>query len=139
MVIAIDFDGTIVEDAYPAIGEPKLVVFETLKMMNKNHHQLVLWTTREGRALAEAVRFCKDNGVYFYAVNMSYSDERIEDIGSRKIICDVFVSNKNFGGLPGWGEIWQEIQLAEKGGVEQEVNLPKAGIVGKILNIFKKR
>ena len=41
MVIAIDFDGTIVEDAYPAIGEPKLFAFETLKMMDKNHHQLV--------------------------------------------------------------------------------------------------
>ena len=29
--LAIDFDGTIVEDAYPKIGKPNIFAFETLK------------------------------------------------------------------------------------------------------------
>ena len=55
MVIAVDFDGTIVEDAYPDIGEPKIFAFETLKEIQKARHQLILWTLREGEELEEAV------------------------------------------------------------------------------------
>ena len=31
LTLAIDFDGTIVEDAYPKIGKPNPFAFETLK------------------------------------------------------------------------------------------------------------
>ena len=44
MVIAVDFDGTIVQDRYPEIGKPMLFAFETLKELQKRRHQLVLWT-----------------------------------------------------------------------------------------------
>ena len=70
-ILAIDFDGTIVEDAYPAIGKAKPFAFETLKMLQKDGHRLILWTYRYGRKLQEAVDFCKENGVEFYAVNKS--------------------------------------------------------------------
>lgn len=140
MVIAIDFDGTIVEDNYPEIGEPKLFAFESLQQMIEQRHQLILWTTREGKRLQEAVDFCKENGVEFYAVNKSYPDERFEDMESRKIICDLFVSNKNFGGMPGWGEVWQEIQRLESGGQNQtETALTEAkGFFGKLKKLFGK-
>ena len=110
MVIAVDFDGTIVEDCYPEIGEPKIFAFETLVEIQKNNHQLILWTTRTGERLEEAVAFCKKNGVEFYAVNASYPEEKFENTASRKINCEVFVSEKNIGGMPGWGEAWQEIR-----------------------------
>lgn len=136
MVIAIDFDGTIVEDAYPEIGEPKLFALETLQTMVKNHHQLILWTTREGRALQEAVDFCAKHNVEFYAINKSYPDERFEDIGSRKIICDLFISNKNFGTMPGWGEMWQLVNEMEKG-PQNESELPAEGFLGRLKKMFQ--
>ncbi len=46
LIIAVDFDGTIVEDAYPKIGKPKLFAFETLERLQKEGHRLILWTYR---------------------------------------------------------------------------------------------
>ncbi|MGB0403261.1 MAG: BT0820 family HAD-type phosphatase [Salibacteraceae bacterium] len=111
MVIAIDFDGTIVEDNYPEIGDPKIFAFETLREMQKKRYQLLLWTTREGDELEEAVEFCRKNGVEFYAVNNSYPEEKFDDVSaSRKLNCEVFISHKNIGGVEGWGEIFQELK-----------------------------
>jgi hydroxymethylpyrimidine pyrophosphatase-like HAD family hydrolase len=67
--IAIDFDGTIVEDGYPHIGKPKERVFEVLIRLQNDGFRLLLWTYRHGKTLDDAVRFCKENGVEFYAVN----------------------------------------------------------------------
>ena len=54
--IAIDFDGTIVEHKYPEIGKEILFAFETIKALQKQKHQLILWTFRSGRELDEAER-----------------------------------------------------------------------------------
>ena len=55
MIIAVDFDGTIVEHRYPAIGEEKPFAIETLKMLIRDRHQLILWSVREGKLLDEAL------------------------------------------------------------------------------------
>ena len=106
MRIAVDFDGTIVEHAYPEIGKTRLFAFETLRMLQKEH-QLILWTYRAGKELNDAVEFCHKNGVVFYAVNRNYPEEVYEEENiSRKIDADVYIDDKNIGGLPDWGEIW---------------------------------
>jgi len=106
MRIAVDFDGTIVEHAYPEIGKTRLFAFETLRMLQKEH-QLILWTYRVGKELNDAVEFCRKNGVEFYAVNRNYPEEIYEgETVSRKIDADVYIDDKNIGGLPDWGEIW---------------------------------
>ena len=109
MVIAIDFDGTIVEDAYPRIGKPRIFAFETMKRLQKDGHRLILWTYRCGDKLDEAVEFCKENGVNFYAVNSSFPEEQYNDNVSRKIHADLFIDDRNIGGVLGWGEIYQMI------------------------------
>ena len=53
MTIAVDFDGTIVSHEYPAIGEERPFAVETLKMLIRDHHKLVLWSVREGKLLDE--------------------------------------------------------------------------------------
>lgn len=109
MVIAVDFDGTIVEHKYPKIGEPLLFAFETLKQLEKQGHKLILWTYRSGDLLLEAVEFCKTNGVIFYAVNSSYPGETLnENEASRKIAADLFIDDRNFGGFPGWSTVWEQ-------------------------------
>ena len=47
-IIAIDFDGTIVEDKYPEIGKPMIFAFETMKRLQNKGFRLILWTYRQG-------------------------------------------------------------------------------------------
>ena len=108
-IIAIDFDGTIVEDAYPKIGKPILFAFETLKKLQEDGHRLILWTYRCEDRLDEAVAFCADKGIEFYAVNKSYPEEQLDENKSRKIHADIFIDDRNIGGFIGWGEIYQKL------------------------------
>ena len=119
--LAIDFDGTIVEDAYPSIGKPKIFAFETLKKLQSEGYRLILWTYRHGKSLEEAVEFCRKNGVEFYAVNSSFEGEIFDDeTQSRKIDADLFIDDRNLGGFPGWGEIYniitERIEFRVEGG-----------------------
>ena len=109
MTIAIDFDGTIVQHRYPEIGKEMFFAFDTLKALQKDGHQLILWTYRHEKYLDEAVEFCKKNGVEFYAINSNYPGEVIVDMNSRKIVADMYIDDRNFGGFPGWGVIYQSI------------------------------
>ena len=106
-LIAVDFDGTIVEDAYPRIGKTRIFAFETMKRLQEDGHRLILWTYRSGKSLQEAVDFCKDNGITFYAVNSSFPNETLEDNRSRKIAADIFIDDRNIGGILPWGEVYQ--------------------------------
>jgi hydroxymethylpyrimidine pyrophosphatase-like HAD family hydrolase len=110
LIIAIDFDGTIVEDAYPQIGNPKIFAFETMKELNKDGHRLILWTYRNGSRLQDAVDFCSKKGVEFYAVNKNYPEENFDGKVSRKIHADLFIDDRNIGGMLGWGEIYKLIK-----------------------------
>lgn len=113
LIIAVDFDGTIVEDAYPKIGKPLLFAFETLQKLQNEGHRLILWTYRSGKKLDEAVAFCEDNNVHFYAVNKSFPEEEFDGSFSRKIHADLFIDDRNVGGFLGWGEIYQLLVNSE--------------------------
>ena len=106
-VIAVDFDGTIVEHKYPAIGKEMLFAFATLRALQQKGHKLILWTIRTGDLLQEAVDYCKQNGVEFYAVNKNYPEEILDERTSRKLNADVFIDDRNLGGFIGWSEVWQ--------------------------------
>ena len=111
MIIAVDFDGTIVEHRYPAIGKERPFATETLKRLIADGHRLILWTVREGRLLEDAVAFCRERGVEFYAVNRDYPEEEKENNKhySRKLKADVWIDDRNVGGLPDWGTIYEMI------------------------------
>jgi len=135
MIIAVDFDGTIVEHRYPAIGKEITFAFETLKALQKKHHVLILWTHRTGKELEEAVEYCRKNGVEFYAVNKSYPEENYEDgTTPRKIHAEIFIDDRNVGGFPGWGEIWQMLNPDEVPSLDRELKrLPrKKGLFGRL-------
>lgn len=108
MTIAVDFDGTIVEHRYPAIGPEKPFAIDTLKYLCAQRHKLILWTVREGELLDEAVAYCQRRGLEFYAVNKNYPEEKPTHEGySRKLQADLFIDDRNLGGLPDWGEIYR--------------------------------
>jgi hydroxymethylpyrimidine pyrophosphatase-like HAD family hydrolase len=121
--IAVDFDGTIVEHDYPLIGKEKIFAFQTLKELNKMGAKLILWTFRNGKELDEAVEYCRDNGVEFYAVNKNYPEEIFDENVSRKIDADIYIDDKNIGGFPGWSGVWQLLYPIEHQMQEAEKNM----------------
>ena len=111
MIIAIDFDGTLVEHKYPEIGREIPFAFETLRRLQQDKHRLILWTVREGRLLDEALAFCRERGIEFYAVNRDYPEEEkgANRHYSRKLKADLFIDDRNLGGLPDWGTIYEMV------------------------------
>ena len=111
MIIAVDFDGTIVEHRYPSIGKELPFAIETLRKLTEEGHRLILWTVREGQCLTDAVEFCRSRGLEFYAVNRDYPEESQENNKSfsRKLKADLWIDDRNLGGLPDWGTIYEMI------------------------------
>lgn len=111
MTIAVDFDGTIVTHKYPNIGEEIPFAVDTLKMLRNDGHKLILWSVREGELLDAAVQWCRDRGLEFYAVNRDYPEETTDNNPhfSRKLKADMFIDDRNLGGLPDWGTLYQMI------------------------------
>ncbi len=109
MVIAVDFDGTIVKHKYPAIGKEIPFAIKTLKLLQEKGHQLILWTYRSGKELDEAVQFCEKRGLKFHAVNNNFEDEEFDNSYSRKIYADLYIDDRNLLGIPDWGKIYELI------------------------------
>lgn len=111
MVIAVDFDGTIVEHRYPSIGKELPFAIETLLKLKEDGHRLILWTVREGKYLDEAIAFCRERGLEFYAINRDYPEEEQERNNhfTRKLKADLWIDDRNLGGLPDWGTIYEMI------------------------------
>lgn len=105
MIIAIDFDGTIVNDAFPEIGKPIWQAFESLYAFKREGHKLILWTCREDapdrKYLTEAVEFCRERGIVFDAVNDNIPGSPFSHLGNaRKIYADCYIDDKSR--LPLW-------------------------------------
>ncbi|OIP81192.1 MAG: hypothetical protein AUK44_10545 [Porphyromonadaceae bacterium CG2_30_38_12] len=110
MTIAVDFDGTIVTHEYPRIGKEIPFATDTLIRIQKDFEAcLILWTVREGKELDEAIQFCLSKGLEFFAVNKNYPEEKVDDKQPRKLKADIFIDDRNLGGLPDWGVIYQMI------------------------------
>ena len=133
LILAVDFDGTIVENRYPEIGKPMIFAFDTLKKLQSEGFILILWTYRCGEKLDEAVEFCKKNGIEFYAVNNSYPEEKYTENISRKINADIFIDDRNVGGFLGWGEIYREL-MGEDDDL-RKLESSKKGFLKSLFNI----
>jgi hypothetical protein len=116
MIIAVDFDGTIVEHRYPEIGKEIPFAVATLKELQKDGHKLILWSVREGELLEEAVKWCEERGLHFIAVNRNLDEngpgESLETNPSfsRKLKAHVFIDDRNVGGMLDWGVIYELIR-----------------------------
>jgi hypothetical protein len=81
-------------------------------MLKNDGHRLILWSVREGQLLEDAVKWCSERGVEFYAVNKDYPEEEKANNNhfSRKLKADVWIDDRNVGGLPDWGTIYRIIK-----------------------------
>ena len=120
MIIAVDFDGTIVEHAFPDIGEKKVGAIETLKKWQSKGHKIILWTCRANpsflnirkrrKLLSEAVEFCKKEGLVFDAVN-----KNVGGLGFKppkpKIYADWYIDDRARFQKIDWGYLDLEFSL----------------------------
>lgn len=96
MIIAVDFDGTIVESNFPWIGPAYPQALNFLRQWKRKKHKLILWTCRDGQHLNDAVQFCRDQGIEFDAINDNI--RKYYGNNSRKVWADLYVDDKC--GLP---------------------------------------
>ena len=93
-IVAIDFEGTIVERKYPDIGAPKGDTISFIKR-HRRKYTWILLTCREGEKLREAVEFLDRIGLQFDYVNDN-ATEVIEGFGynPRKIYSDYYIDDR---------------------------------------------
>ena len=72
LTIAVDFDGTCVTHAYPAIGED-IGAVPILKKLAENGHKLILYTMRDKFELEEARNWFMKNNIPLYGVQINPS------------------------------------------------------------------
>jgi hypothetical protein len=111
--IAVDFDGTLCEFAFPEIGEQtsdKKELMDTLIQMRKDGHKIILWTNRgdneEYPVLTEAIDWCKEKGLEFDAVNENLPDQKKISGFSPKVMADIYIDDLAIN-IKDWKEILQ--------------------------------
>ena len=96
MIYAIDFDGTLCVDEYPAIGAPRLGVIDFVKAAQRGGDRLILWTCRHGAELSAAVEWCAAQGITFDAVNENLPENIAQyGVDCRKVYADRYIDDRN--------------------------------------------
>lgn len=111
MIIAIDFDGTIVYNEYPNIGTLKPHAKEIINTLYERGHKILIWTCRTRLLEHQAIEFLKEEGIKFHYCN-NQLPEVISEYGNdvRKLSYDVLIDDRNLGGIPDdWREIWYKL------------------------------
>ena len=107
MDICVDFDGTIVDNRFPAIGPVVPNAFRWLKSFQESGGRIILLTMRgdlmldfdnsyiPGKPLSEAVEFIEAHGVELYGVNENPSQK--EWTTSGKVSGQVYIDDSAVG------------------------------------------
>ena len=97
-IIAVDFDGTLVEDKFPMIGEPRERVWEEIFKAQKSGVKIILWTSRDNERLKAAVEFCTSRGLHFDAINDNLDECKVLfDNDTRKVYANEYWDDKAVG------------------------------------------
>lgn len=108
MIIAIDFDDTIAYTLYPEIGEMRGDAKEIINKLHEEGNEIIIWTCRWDEPLEIAKEWLKEMDIKHHHIN-EHMPRLIEKYGNdtRKIYADVYIDDKNLGGIPDdWNEIY---------------------------------
>lgn len=110
MRLAIDFDGTIVENDYPNIGNKIRGAVKYMRILHLEGHKIIINTCRAQEFESEAKAFLINEGIPFDYMNCNLPED-INHFGMdcRKISADIYIDDKQVGGLPPWREIYEHI------------------------------
>lgn len=109
MIIAIDFDGTIVQDAYPAIGEIMPGAREAINQLKADGHYIIIWTCRTGHYAHQVFDWLYENDIMFDRINESCPQNLADHNGidTRKVFAHVYIDDRALLSLPPWPEIYK--------------------------------
>jgi len=115
MIIAIDFDGTLHRGKWPEIGAPAPCAADIMRKLHEDGHYLIIWTSRGGDLLIDAINWLLMHEIPFDRVN----DNRPENSSlygsnSRKVYAHCYIDDRQVLGLPTWPEIYEWITEEEK-------------------------
>ena len=97
-IIAVDFDGTLVKDEFPEIGEPIDYVWKELRKAQAKGAKIILWTSRDGQRLKEAVEYCVSKELHFDAINSNLDEcQVLFDNDTRKVYANEYWDDKSIG------------------------------------------
>mgnify|MGYP002521705241 CR=1 FL=1 len=96
-IMAVDFDGTLVTDKFPNIGEERRQFCSVIRKLQKLGIKSILWTSRTGSALREAIEWCEEHDLHFDAINENLPEviELVGGIDTRKVYADVYFDDRN--------------------------------------------
>ena len=95
MIVAIDFDGTLVTDKYPEIGDANAAMVDVIKAHKLSGDKIVLWTCRNGEFLTEAIRWCETHGIDLDGVNANLPEIQEKYGGdTRKLSADIYYDDR---------------------------------------------
>ena len=101
-IIAVDFDGTLVKNEFPEIGEINWFVWEAVQKAQAEGKKIILWTSRTGAMLDNAVDFCTRHGLKFDAVNDNIDEVKALGWDARKVFATMYIDDRmgtvNFDG-----------------------------------------
>lgn len=124
--IAIDFDGTIAESAYPGVGKLRLDAKEIINKLYDEGHKILINTCRTGSYEGDAENFLRRSGIKYHYINCNLPEDVISyGQDCRKLSADVYIDDKCLTGLPPWKEIYNILQ-------ERFVSPPKHIISGTL-------
>lgn len=122
-IIAIDFDGTIVEHEFPMIGQLKPDAKEIIQLLKSEGHEIIIWTCRTSQnsfkhiegarpTTMDVHKFLLEEGIPFDTINHNIPSNGFQP--SPKVYADFYIDDKNLGGLPDWKEIYDLITVQLK-------------------------
>ncbi|RGU89814.1 hypothetical protein DWW31_18355 [Clostridium sp. AF15-17LB] len=95
-IYAVDFDGTLNLGKYPILGQPNMELFNYLIDRQQTGDMIILWTCREGDLLKSAVKYCKNYGLGFDAINDNVQENKDRwGNNTRKVFADYYIDDKN--------------------------------------------
>lgn len=90
MRIALDFDGTVVENgSYPGIGEELPGAIDTLLRIQELGARIFLWTCRGREQLDAAERYLEDRGIILHPPEFLH--------GATKPVADLYIDDRGLG------------------------------------------
>lgn len=95
-IAAVDFDGLLVENKFPNIGEIRQPIFDAVLHLQIRGWKIILWTCRTDKMLEEAYSFCVNHGLIPDAVNENIPEVKDYFGGdTRKVFANIYLDDRN--------------------------------------------
>jgi len=109
-ILAVDFDLTICDSNYPKLGDEIQNAGYYIRKLVKEGYGIIINTCREGFPLTDGVIWLHRNGIPYHYINCNFPHIIMEyGADCRKISADLYIDDKQLGGLPSWKVIYEAI------------------------------